>query len=76
MKGSGIDEEVIGATIEPLRELQHLRSSLGGAHSGGSEANAIRAGLLQKFGSPRDHIFHLAGKLVESLQKLRELNGN
>jgi hypothetical protein len=76
MRVSGIDDEIISATVEPLRELQRLRSSLGGPHSGGSDANAIRASLLREFGSPRDHIFQVAGQLTESLKRLRELIGN
>ena len=76
LRVSGIDDEVISRTVEPFRELQRLRSSLGGPHSGGSEANAIRATLLRQHGSPRDHIFHLAGQLTESLKKLREIIGN
>jgi hypothetical protein len=73
MKLNGIGDEVINDTVEPLRELQRLRSGLGGPHSSGAEANSIRAALLRQFGSPRGHIEYLARKLVDSLRRLRDI---
>jgi hypothetical protein len=67
LKLNGTAQDVITEVIEPLRDLQRLRSKLN-AHSGGSEAASIRATLLREFKSPRAHIEHLGGQLVRSLQ--------
>src|SRR5205823_4286969 len=43
LQRSGLDEDVVSTAIAPLRNLQHLRTKLSGAHSSGTEADAIRA---------------------------------
>jgi hypothetical protein len=73
MKTSGTSDEIIDEVIAPLRAVQHLRTKLV-AHSGGCEANAIRADLLRKHKTPRLHIEHLCGQLVRSLQVLSSLD--
>jgi hypothetical protein len=73
MKTSGTSDEIIDEVIAPLRTVQHLRTKLV-AHSGGCEANAIRADLLRKHKTPRLHIEHLCGQLVRSLQVLSSLD--
>ncbi|MBU0593839.1 MAG: hypothetical protein KKH74_08905 [Gammaproteobacteria bacterium] len=73
MKVSGVADEVITEIVQPLRDLQNLRTKLG-AHSGGAEAGGLRTSLLRQHKSPRGHIEHLCSQLVYSLQTLRELN--
>jgi hypothetical protein len=73
MKTSGASDEIIGEVTAPLRTVQQLRTKLA-AHSGGSEANAIRADLLRKYKTPRLHIEYLCGQLVQSLHVLRDLD--
>ncbi|MGA2888205.1 MAG: hypothetical protein ABSE51_09160 [Terracidiphilus sp.] len=72
MKAAGTSDEIVDEVIAPLRTVQQLRTKLA-AHSGGSEANAIRADLLSEYKTPRLHIEYLCGQLVQSLQILRSL---
>jgi hypothetical protein len=72
MKTAGTSDEIIDEVIVPLRTVQQLRTL--GAHSGGSEASSIRADLLREYKTPRLHIEHLCGQLVQSLHVLRNLN--
>lgn len=72
MKTSGTSDEIIDEVIVPLRTVQELRTKLG-AHSGGSEADSIRADLLRKHQTPRIHIEYLSSQLVRSIHRLREL---
>lgn len=73
MKVSDVAEEIINEVIQPMRDLQLLRTKLN-AHSSGSEANSLRSSLLQQYKSPRGHIEHLCGQLVLSLQTLENLH--
>jgi hypothetical protein len=75
LKASGFAEEVIAEVIEPLRDLQMLRTKLD-AHAGGAEASALRTKLLREHKSPRGHIEHLCGQLVHSLGILRQLDSS
>jgi hypothetical protein len=68
---SGVGESAVLEAIEPLSELQNLRTQFSGAHSRGAEAAKLRAGLLRKYKSPRGHIEHLCAQLVTSLGVLR-----
>lgn len=72
MKASGAADDVITEVIQPMRDLQDLRTKLN-AHSGGVEANSLQVSLLRQHKSPRRHIEHLCGQLVYSLQTLTEL---
>lgn len=67
-----VDEDRISEIVDPLVEVQRLRSKLG-AHSGGTEAAAIRRDLLKEFQSPRAHIAALATKLAGSLDALESI---
>lgn len=71
MKASGADEAVVAEVIQPLLDLQSLRTKLD-AHSGGEEAKRLRASLLRKHKSPRGHIEHLCQRLTYSLQVIRD----
>jgi hypothetical protein len=73
MKAFGTPDEIIDEVTAPLRTVQQLRTKLA-AHSGGSEANAIRADLLRKHKPPRLHIEYLCDQLVQSLRVLRNLD--
>jgi len=73
MKIAGTSDEIIDEVIAPLRTVQQLRTKLA-AHSGGGEANAIRTNLLREYKTPRLHIEHLCGQLVQSLQVLRDID--
>jgi hypothetical protein len=73
LKVGGVSGEVVAEIIEPLRDLQKLRTLLD-AHSGGAEATSMRANLLRRFKSPKAHVAHLGGQLVRSLQLLSDLN--
>lgn len=73
MKVSDVTDELITEIIQPMRDLQQLRTKLD-AHSSGSEASSMRSNLLQKHKSPRGHIEYLCGQLVNSLQVLKEIN--
>jgi len=73
MEASDTSDEVISSIIQPLRDLQRLRTKLG-AHSGGTEANSLRSTLLKQHKSPRGHIEYICGQLVQSLQALDEIN--
>ena len=72
LKAADVSSEVVSEAIEPLRELQRLRSKLV-AHSGGSEAQRIRSALIRTHGSPYDHINDLCGRLARSLHLLDNL---
>jgi hypothetical protein len=74
LRRSELDEDVISAAVRPLRDLQHLRNKLSGAHSNSAEANAIRADLLRRHKTPRKHIEHIAAELVQSVKMLRDLH--
>jgi hypothetical protein len=69
----GTSDDVVSEVVTPLRELQNLRTKLGPAHSGGAEANTVRALLLREHGNPREHTEHLCKQLVNSLRRLRLL---
>lgn len=73
LKADGAADDLITEIIQPMRDLQRLRTILN-AHSGGVEASSLRASLLRQHKSPRGHIEHLCGQLVYSLQTLKELN--
>jgi hypothetical protein len=73
LKVAGTDDAVIAEVIQPLLDLQAQRTKLSGAHSGGDEAKKLRASLLRKHKSPRSHLEHLCGQLLQSLQTLRDL---
>jgi len=72
IKAADVPSEVVAEAIEPLRELQRLRTKLV-AHSGGSEAQRIRSALIRTHGSPHDHIDDLCGRLARSLRLLDKL---
>ncbi|MYE04829.1 MAG: hypothetical protein F4Y00_07655 [Bacteroidetes bacterium SB0662_bin_6] len=69
LKAADVPSEVVAEAIEPIRELQRLRTKLV-AHSGGSEAQQIRSGLIRTHGSPYEHIDDLCRRLAHSLQLL------
>lgn len=71
---AGVDEDRIREIVEPLQDVQALRTKLG-AHSGGNEAGRIRAGLLKKHQTPRAHIEKLSTQLARSLESMREILG-
>lgn len=64
-----VAEDRISEIMDPLFEVQRLRTKLG-AHAGGVEAATIRRELLKEFQTPRAHIEALATKLSESLNAL------
>jgi hypothetical protein len=74
MKAGGVGDEVIADVIQPLRDLQQLRTKLD-AHSGGAEANVLRTSLLRQHKSPRGHIEHICAQLAYSLGMLNKLFG-
>lgn len=69
LQALSVDEDRISEIVEPLVEVQRLRTKLG-AHAGGTEAAAIRRALLKEFHSPRAHIEALAVKLSGALDAL------
>lgn len=72
MKASGIADDVVTEVIQPMRDLQNLRTKLD-AHSGGAEANRLRASLLRQYKSPRGHVERTCSQLVRSLLTLKGL---
>jgi hypothetical protein len=72
VKISGVSKEIADEVTVPLRTVQDLRTKLG-AHSGGSEAARLRAGLIRKYKTPRAHIEHICDELLSSLNHLRNL---
>jgi len=71
LKTRGVDDSVVSEVIQPLQELQSLRTKLN-AHSGGDEAKKLRASLLRTHKSPRVHVEHLCTRLRYSLEILRD----
>ena len=72
LKAQHVAGEVVAEAIEPLLELQRLRTKLV-AHSAGSEAQQIRTALIREHGSPYNHIDDLCGRLAGSLRLLDTL---
>ena len=72
LTAADVPSEVVAEAIEPLRDLQRLRSKLV-AHSAGSQAQRIRSTLIRTYGSPYDHINDLCGRLARSLRLLDNL---
>jgi len=70
MRGRGIDAAEIEAIVNPLRDLQNLRTKLD-AHSAGDEAAAIRSQLLSDHKTPDGHITDLAARLEKALLGLQ-----
>lgn len=68
----GLESARVTEIVDPLRELQRLRTKLD-AHAGGSEAAAIRRELLRKFRTPRAHIHALATELTASLESIKSI---
>jgi hypothetical protein len=62
----GVESDRVAEVVDPLSELQRLRTKLD-AHAGGSEATTIRRELLREFETPRAHINGLATDLAASL---------
>jgi hypothetical protein len=75
MTATGVVEEVAAEVLTPLRTVQNLRTKLS-AHSGGSEAAALRAELTRKRSNARAHIGHLSGEILRSLELLRSFHRN
>ena len=73
MTVTGVVDEVATEVLTPLKTLQNLRTKLS-AHSGGSEAAALRAELTRKHSTSRAHIGHLSGELLRSLKLLRSFH--
>lgn len=72
LQALSVDEDRISELVEPLVEVQRLRSKLG-AHTGGTETAAIRRDLLKEFGTPRAHIEALAARLSVALDALESI---
>lgn len=63
----GTDADHADGLVNPLGELQFLRTRLS-AHAGGAGAAEERRKLLKEHGTPKQHIDSLAGRLVASLK--------
>lgn len=72
LKVLAVDGDRVAEIMNPLTDLQQLRSKVG-AHSEGSEAAALKRELIKKHGSPRHHVEALATALLESMQALEEI---
>ena len=65
----GVESDRVAEVVDPLIELQRLRTKLD-AHAGDSEATTIRRELLRRFRTPRAHIHALATGLTASLESI------
>jgi hypothetical protein len=73
--GLGFEEARAIELMQPLDELQSLRSTFA-AHAGGSSAERLRRDLLAKHGTPRAHIADLADRILESFKALDQIFGD
>lgn len=67
-----VESDRVAEVVNPLSELQRLRTKLD-AHAGGNEAATIRRELLRTFRTPRAHIHALATELAESLESISSM---
>jgi hypothetical protein len=74
LTAGGNDKSVVNEIVEPLRALQHQRTTLD-AHSGGERARALRTTLLKQHRTRRKHVEDLIVQLVAALKRLKELEG-
>ena len=65
----GTDEDQAETLVKPFGELQFFRTKLA-AHVGGAGAAQLRQDLLKEYGTPRQHIDSLAGRLSASLKDI------
>lgn len=68
----GVESDRVAEVVDPLVQLQKLRTKLD-AHAGGDEATAIRRALLKRFQTPRAHIHALATDLTASLEAINSM---
>ena len=68
----GVESDRVGEVVDPLVQLQKLRTKLD-AHAGGGEATTIRRELLKQFRTPRAHIHALATDLTASLAAIKSM---
>jgi hypothetical protein len=71
LEGLGFDQERAKQISAPLRELQHLRSKLGGTHASGADAKALRQTALDEHGTFQRHFSNLCGRCAESFDIIR-----
>lgn len=64
--GLGFEEGHVRELIGPLRELQNLRSKLGGTHASGSDAKKLKHDALNQHGSFQRHFSDLCAKCAEA----------
>ncbi|MFS2033413.1 hypothetical protein ACEN8I_05230 [Polaromonas sp. CT11-55] len=70
----GTDEDQAETLVKPFGELQFFRTRLA-AHAGGAGAAQLRQDLLKEYGTPRQHIDSLAGRLSASLKDIPMILG-
>lgn len=68
----GVDGDRVSEVVDPLVNVQMLRTKLD-AHAGGGEAALIRRELLKKFRQPRSHIHALAMQLAASMEAIESI---
>lgn len=66
-----VNAEELSATVEPLKQLQLLRSKMKG-HAEGSEAREIREKLISEFGDLRSHFRNLADQCDRAVALMGE----
>ncbi len=68
----GTDLDQADALVKPLGDLQFFRTRLA-AHAGGAGAAQVRQDLLKEYGTPRQHIDFLAGRLRTALKDISSI---
>jgi hypothetical protein len=70
--GQGVDEADIHEIIEPLKELNYLRSKISG-HASGTEATQIKARVLREHRAYPTHFRQLCQQCDVAIRRLRDL---